>query len=406
MGSPKPPKKFEFGDLKVRPLVARKRPARVPEDQWYWQILCYKDGKQNVSWSGWATRADVAERAARLVVEHQGAPGGQRSVDPSDLTVKDLLEFFGAAAATWDQSPRTLFLMRRNRGFLEATIGSVRLTRLDVAVMDSYVAARRGKAAPLVIGNEIGTLSKAWHWGRPRGLTPDKSFPRPQNFRPKAVSDGYTPPAEDIIAVIERMWDRGGKQGVRQSSGAHGSWVKRALIIQAGSGMRIGEVCSMRWEEIDLRLGVFRMRGGKDSKGRKTGGRVVALSETALAELLRTPEAEREGHVLPCDGVRATMPGTVGTVLKQSCEIAGVTPFTSHGIRRRVENDWIDAGVDIRTFASQFGHSPQTALKHYAKATDQGKARAAKMVDVMRAGRVGGTVIQFPGANARPDQST
>jgi integrase len=146
------------------------------------------------------------------------------------------------------------------------------------------------------------------------------------------------------------------------------SGVGRVLLgILAGSGLRIGEALSLRWQHVDLAVGVIHVGNAKTAAGIRSVDLTAALREELV--LWRA----ESGHVEPDDYVLATSTGGKQNpsnlrrdVLKPAVETAsaglaksGITPIDEglgfHGLRRTYASLRCASGDDVAYTSAQIG---------------------------------------------------
>lgn len=152
------------------------------------------------------------------------------------------------------------------------------------------------------------------------------------------------------------------------------------LLISLGTGIRVGELCGMRWEDIDLNAGILRVRrtvsrirnvdeGQADSGGKtvlqigtpKTGSSVrdIPLSRF-LTERLRERFYERrfspQTYVLTGSG-RVMEPRSVQRRFKNLLRRCGIQPVSVHSLRHSFASKWIEQGFDSKALSEILGHS-------------------------------------------------
>jgi integrase/recombinase XerD len=141
------------------------------------------------------------------------------------------------------------------------------------------------------------------------------------------------------------------------------------LMLAYGSGLRLGEIRNLRWDDVELTGGVVWVRKGKGSKDR-----MVMLDES-VAGLL-------ERHRRECDpskpwvfisaqtGERLTT-RTIGKVFENACERAGVKRLGGiHTLRHSFATHLLELGTDLRYIQELMGHSSirtTEAYTHVAK---------------------------------------
>ncbi len=187
-------------------------------------------------------------------------------------------------------------------------------------------------------------------------------------------------------------------------------------MLAALTGMRRGELCALRWSDVDFERGeldvsrsVVVVPGGLAEKGTKTHRfRIVALDDVGMALLLRHRAnvedwAGQAEVVLPedafvfsnaVDGSKPFRPDNVTGFFTRVRDSLGLHDVRLHDLRHFTATQLIGAGVDVRTVAGRLGHSdPSVTLRVYSHALEERDRAAA---DVM--GRVLGPTTSGPAA--------
>jgi integrase len=295
-----------------------------------------------------------------------------RGALPSRVTVKQLLERWvdeflpgeGKAKTTID-SYRTVV-----RAHLVPALGHHALTDLSAYDLDRYYRAQQAKGmAARTVRQHHAILSSAlsqaiaWEWI-------DRS-PAPR-AKPPQVPRGQGP-----IPTVEQ---------VRDLIDAAGDDIDLAvaITIMAIVGLRRGELCGLRWSDVDWeggRLRVERQRVFADHQDHtvplKYGeGRWVAVGELGMAVLARYGAgvdarcAElglarlADGWLVSADGGRSPSSPRYMTERFRALEVT--VRVTPHGLRRFAATQMVGAGVDVRTAAGRLGHTPEVMLRRYA----------------------------------------
>jgi integrase len=334
--------KFTVGPVRVRA-------TRGPKDdgRWYWRAVVYRDSAEHTLWTGWATRdmaeADIAGRVAAGDTE----PKDNATTEALPRTVGDLMEcWMYAEEQRQDIKAKTKQVNKYYARKVKAYLGHVALRQLYFHHLATFRDDRlKAGAAPNVVRGEIAVLRRAWQWGVDHRYCPDRRLPRPL-LKARPVRFKRTPSVEDVRRALAKMDPKG--------------WPFLTTLLIAETGMRVGEVAALTWENIDLDQGIAKV----PHQG-KTGRRDVPLSRslTTYLEGVRAG-APDDARVLP------VVEGTVLTSLSQryipdACEAAGVERFTPHGVRRMVVDTLYNAGNDPTLLADYLGHSPQTAQRYY-----------------------------------------
>lgn len=181
--------------------------------------------------------------------------------------------------------------------------------------------------------------------------------------------------------------------------------LKAAVALALFGGLRLGEVCALRWKSVDLRGGSLRVceaisnaEGGTYEKKPKneSSDREFPMPEPLRAALAERREAMLDeciasgvmlsGDMRVCGGVDGSYPnpthlGKQWSVLASSIGLRGVTGRrpTFHDLRHTFATVGVNEGVDVRTVADMLGHAdPAMTLRVYAVSAPEAKRRAAE----------------------------
>jgi integrase len=171
-------------------------------------------------------------------------------------------------------------------------------------------------------------------------------------------------------------------------------------MLAALTGMRRGELCALRWSDVDLGAGVVHVTrsmvvvpNGLAEKSTKTDrGRSVALDPVGVALLSQHKSRtdrwiESAGKTPPVDGfvfspfVEDTTPFRPDNVTSFFIRVrneVGASQVRLHDLRHFTATQLIGAGVDVRTVAGRLGHSdPSVTLRVYSHALEERDRAAA-----------------------------
>ena len=145
----------------------------------------------------------------------------------------------------------------------------------------------------------------------------------------------------------------------------------RAILeLFYASGLRIGELCGLGLDQVDLQQGLVRVRG----KGRKE--RIVPVGRVALDALRRylevrgNPRHDPGGAPAPALflNVRGGRLGTRGAsqVVLRHLVASGVgKKITPHGLRHSFATHLLNAGADLRVIQELLGHARLSTTQRY-----------------------------------------
>lgn len=173
-----------------------------------------------------------------------------------------------------------------------------------------------------------------------------------------------------------------------------------AMVVGASialyTGLRRGEVCGLRWKDVDLDRSVLWVRrsiavadGATYVKEPKTGHeRDVAMPATLVGLLRSWRRDPRAGDVYVVgSGDRWASPSVLGREWSTVAKLHGIRGIegrhcTFHDLRHTWATAAVAAGIDIKTVSSNLGHANAAmTLNIYASADPEAKRRAAEVMD-------------------------
>ena len=158
----------------------------------------------------------------------------------------------------------------------------------------------------------------------------------------------------------------------------------RAMLeLFYSSGLRLSELCGLRWTDLDLEDGSARVLG----KGRKT--RLVPVGSQAVAALrqLRTLGMTPEGPVFQGRNGAAIAPRTVQQRIKQAAQQQGLWKRVHpHLLRHSCASHLLESSADLRGVQELLGHADIATtqiythldFQHLAKVYDGAHPRARR----------------------------
>ena len=216
-----------------------------------------------------------------------------------------------------------------------------KLTSSDVA---TYRDERLKTVAPATIVRELNTISHAIEvatreWGlwvprNPVKLVRRPPIPRGRTRRLKAGEE------DSLLAACDR-----GRTPL----------LKPLIVLAIETGMRRGEMLDLRWEHVDLKLGVAHLPLTKNGDCRD-----VPLSRRAVQILqeLRNPGIKQE-RVFPMSG------NAVRLAFEHLRVRAGMSDFHFHDLRHEAISRLFEKGLNIAEVSAISGHRELKMLQRY-----------------------------------------
>jgi integrase len=146
------------------------------------------------------------------------------------------------------------------------------------------------------------------------------------------------------------------------------------ILITLYTGMRIGEVCALKWSDIDVDEGVFRV--GRtiqriyivDGKKRytqlnigtaktKNSEREIPIAKKLLKQFKGIKKVANEDFYVLTNERKPTEPRTYRNYYADLLRRLEIPPIKFHGLRHTFATYCIEAGADVKTTSVILGHS-------------------------------------------------
>lgn len=164
------------------------------------------------------------------------------------------------------------------------------------------------------------------------------------------------------------------------------------VMIALTTGLRVGEVLGLRWEDADLRGGTIeinrtvsriyhaeahrstRLEGAPKTRSSE---RIVPIGRELRAALRAVQKAEgAEAVYIVGGGANPKDPQAYRDMYYRLLRRVGIKPIVFHGLRHSFATRCIESGADVKTVSSILGHSNvATTMNLYVHPTDDQKRR-------------------------------
>ncbi len=153
------------------------------------------------------------------------------------------------------------------------------------------------------------------------------------------------------------------------------------ILICLAYGLRIGEICALRWGDIDLEKGTLSIKRTLTRKQTfaKDGDRTIvsisplksACSERKIplspddVRLLSRKALPSEAYVLTGDPDYNMEPRTLSNRFKKALQTCGVRNVNFHTLRHSFATRWIEFESDVKALSEILGHSSVNITMNY-----------------------------------------
>lgn len=345
----KPKRKRGNGEGSVR---------KLPSGRWRWEIMI--DGGRH---SGTCDNKTLAQQALAQQIADASRGG---VVDPQAITVSEYLEQWLVSKQKTRAVRSTELQSALLRRYIAPAFGHIRLQKLTPTdlrkLFNSLTARDLGSSTQRQVHQFLRhALSDALQLELVVRNVADIVRPTPPKKAQTDELQAYTADETAKFIAACRVDPRGA-----------------IFEFALGTGMRRGEFCGLRWQDVDLegqtaqvRVSVSDASGTLREDEPKTAGsrRTVYLS-TSMVQLLEQQQRyqEQQRHTLGKtwqDSGRVFTNSLGGTLLpnnlrrdmRRICEKAGVRLLRIHGLRDTYASLSARAGVPIEVISKQLGHT-------------------------------------------------
>lgn len=282
---------------------------------------------------------------------------------------------------------------------------ALRLDEITYDTVERYSAAKLSEPKPLApcsINMTVTLLGAILESAVERELIArNPARGRRRRVRERAPRRSYLETAEQIAALLDAAGELDRKA---HPTGQHVE--RRAMLaVLAFAGLRIGELCALRWRDVDLATGWLSVGESKTDAGRRRVKIRGALGDELRAVRARNPQAPSTTFVFATRlGARQDphnlRPRVLGAAIERanaSLAHRGMPPLpqgiTPHSLRRTFASVLYALGEDPGVVMDEMGHpDPGLALRIYRQAMRRGDEERARLREL----------LEGPSRNAAP----
>lgn len=158
---------------------------------------------------------------------------------------------------------------------------------------------------------------------------------------------------------------------------------KAGIILCLSTGLRLGEICALKWSDIDLEQMLLHVNRTVQRIEMKNGITKTALLETSpksafslreipLSDSLTAllTDFKKEGREYVLCGNKPMEPRTYQNHFKSYLKETNISNYNFHTLRHTFATNCIDNGMDIKSLSEILGHSDvQITLNRYVHPT-------------------------------------
>ena len=246
------------------------------------------------------------------------------------------------------------------RGFF----GDKRLNQITAKDIDDFKSRRLQKVKPASVNRDLATLRHIFNiakrWGRFYGNNPVSisGLLREDNLRTRVLSQ-----------------EEEGK--LLNNSAPH---LKLILIAALNSALRISEILSLKWDNVDLESNVFIIDATNNKSKRLKKVPINSLLRKMLVEMRLRTARQSEYVFLGDDGKPVK---SVRTAFKNACRRADIEDLIFHDLRHTAGTRMSESGVGIAAISKIMGHSSiELTMRRYLHPAESLREAVEKLANL------------------------
>lgn len=320
----------------------------------YVQSVC-ADGKKKYASVYASSYREVKEKQMLCIQNaHMSSP------ESAEMPLQTLM--WSWLSSTENKVKRTTYLKYESmiRNHLTSGIGTMPANRITGSHIDRFTDEKlRGERplSPKSVNDLLVILGMAFDYGEQ-----EHRIPRPTIRRVKEPTRQMRVFSREEQAVLEHFLYRDMDH------------YKLGVLLALYTGMRIGELCALRWEDIDrgnvtVNKSLHRIKSGDgtvvETSTPKTpsSNRVIPLP-TFLIPIIEAYRAE--GAVLRTPGGKQVEPRLLQIRFSKLVAQCGLEKANFHALRHTFATRCVEAGFDVKTLSEILGHTDvKTTLNRY-----------------------------------------
>ncbi len=312
-----------------------------------WYADFYNGGARVQVSTGTANRREAEKILALRISE----VGRGEYAKPIRITLAELTEQYMDYAKV---NKRSWLRDQQLLAHLNRAFGRLLLSDITALPIEKYKLARLKAASPATVNRELACLKRVFNlaeqWGLYRGRNPVKGvrFLDENNLKLRTLSEREE---ADLISSCS-------------------PYLQDMVTFAIHTGLRLGEIRNLRWEEVDLQTSIITMVVRKNRRILE-----VPLNDKALS-IVRGWHGIRKCDYVFYNPETGDQWKDLWAGLQKACRKAGTGDVTWHTFRHTFASRLNGNGVDLVTVKELLGHSDIKMTMRYAHSNREAKTNA------------------------------
>ncbi len=267
---------------------------------------------------------------------------------------------------------------------LNRCFGGMYIYEINALSIEKYKKERANQVKLDTINRELALLrailNKAKEWGKLQTSVPQIKLFKVDNKRVR-----YLLPEEEKMLLNECPEP-----------------LKSIVIIALNTGMRKGEILSLKWQDIDIKEKFITLT---DTKNREK--RYVPINETVIDTLIRLDKNPNSEYLFP--GINNSShidESYISHKFKGIVNKLGIKDFRFHDLRHCFASKLVMRGIPLNTVQELLGHKDYKMTQRYSHLSPDHKKYAVEILDEKDKKGIGLDTIWTPEENKEKANTT
>lgn len=294
-----------------------------------------------------------AEAWARLIESEMDRGCFIDRTEAERTTLGEVLERYKQEISPKKKSAETE-IMRINKFLKDEKICAYKVSALNGKLLSQWRDKRLSEVSGSSVNRELNLISHALNialkeWGI-NASNPVALIQRPKHN--KARERRLSPQEREyLLCQLEPSLRR--SNGTYRAGGSHNHWCQPIVLLALETAMRMGELLSLQWRDVNLLSRTATLQDTKNGEKR-----AVPLSTSAVAILTGLPRSI-DGRVFPITR------DALKRVFTRACKRADIQNLHFHDLRHEATSSFFERGLNIMEVSSITGHKTLHMLKRY-----------------------------------------
>ncbi len=242
---------------------------------------------------------------------------------------------------------------------LSCVFGGKRLAEIRSLDVEQYKLMRYEKAKPATVNREVALLNHMFNLAIQWEYTLDNPTRGVRLLREDNIVERILSPEEEERLLAEAY-----------------PGLKPELITALNTGMRLGELLSLTWADVDLSRRLITVRHTKNGRVRR-----LPINDGLLEALKALHRKSSKAEYVFCSRRNGDRRKSVRTTFETAIRRAGISKLRFHDLRHTFATRLVAAGVDIVTVKELMGHRDISMTMRYAHSAPERSLDAVRRLE-------------------------